>query len=77
MVAVERKRMTFTVTSDMEELLVEAKKMFYGMTRSEMICALIVAGLAVLGAERGSEEKAKGKIFTNQQFGSTTQSQNG
>ena len=43
--ATELKRMTFAVTPDIEELMDEAKRMFYDSTQSEMIRALIVAGL--------------------------------
>jgi hypothetical protein len=50
--ATELKRMTFAVTPDMEELMDEAKRMFYDSTQSEMIRALIVAGLAALKTEK-------------------------
>ena len=50
--ATQLKRMTFTVTPDMEELLDEAKKMFYDRTQSEMIRTLLVAGLEALKAEK-------------------------
>lgn len=50
--ATELKRMTFVVTPDMEALMDEAKRMFYDRTQSEMIRALIVAGLAALKAEK-------------------------
>lgn len=47
----ELKRITFTVPPDLEELLDDARKMFYDRTQSEMIRALIVAGLATFKAE--------------------------
>ena len=50
--ATSLKRMTFAVTPDMEELMDEAKRMFYDCTQSEMIRALIVAGLATLKTEK-------------------------
>ncbi len=50
--ATQLKRMTFTVTPDMEELLDEAKKMFYDQTQSEMIRTLLVPGLEALKAEK-------------------------
>ena len=50
--ATELKRMTFAVTPDMEELMDEAKRMFYDSTQSEMIRSLIVAGLKALKAEK-------------------------
>ena len=50
--ATELKRMTFAVTPDMEELMDEAKRMFYDSTQSEMIRVLIVAGLTALKAEK-------------------------
>lgn len=55
--ATELKRMTFAVTPDMEELMNEAKKMFYDRTQSEMIRALITAGLTALKTEKGAAQK--------------------
>ena len=55
-VATELKRMTFAVTPDIEELMDEAKRMFYDSTQSEMIRALIVAGLTALKAEKKASE---------------------
>lgn len=55
--ATELKRMTFAVTPDMEELMNEAKKMFYGRTQSEMIRALITAGLTALKTKKGATQK--------------------
>ena len=46
------KRMTFAVTPDMESLMDEAKRMFYDSTQSEMIRALIMAGLSTLKTEQ-------------------------
>ena len=43
--AAELKRITFTVTPDMEPLLDRAKKIFYDRTQSEMIRILISTGL--------------------------------
>lgn len=54
--ATELKRMTFAVTPDMEELMDEAKRMFYDSTQSEMIRALIVAGLTALKTEKKASE---------------------
>ncbi len=54
--ATELKRMTFAVTPDIEELMDEAKRMFYDSTQSEMIRALIVAGLTALKAEKKASE---------------------
>ena len=59
--ATELKRMTFAVTPDMEELMDEAKKMFYDSTQSEMIRALIVAGLTALKTERGASKNDRSK----------------
>lgn len=50
--ASERKRLAFAVTPDVEELMDEAKKMFYNRTQSEMIRRLVSAGLAVWKAEK-------------------------
>ena len=50
-------RMTFTVTPDMEELMDEAKQMFYSSTQSEMVRKLIVAGIAAIKAEKAVKEK--------------------
>jgi len=44
--------MTFVVTPDMENLMDEAKRMFYDSTQSEMIRTLIVAGLTALKEEK-------------------------
>lgn len=55
--ATELKRMTFAVTPDMEELMDEAKKMFYDRTQSEMIRTLVVAGLAAFKAEKEAKQK--------------------
>ena len=52
----ELKRMTFAVTPDIEELMDEAKRMFYDSTQSEMIRALIVAGLTALKTEKKASE---------------------
>lgn len=41
-----QKRLTFTVTPEMAELLDEAKRIFYSNTRSEMIRTLVLTGLA-------------------------------
>lgn len=54
--ATELKRMTFAVTPDIEELMDEAKRMFYDSTQSEMIRALIVAGLTTLKTEKKASE---------------------
>ncbi len=54
--ATELKRMTFAVTPDIEELMDEAKRMFYDSTQSEMIRALIVAGLTALKTEKKASE---------------------
>lgn len=43
--AIEQKRLTFVSTSETEELLDEAKRIFYNHTRSEMIRILITTGL--------------------------------
>ena len=54
--ATELKRMTFAVTPDMEELMDEAKKIFYDRTQSEMIRTLLVAGLAACKAEKEAKQ---------------------
>lgn len=54
--ATELKRVTFAVTPDMEQLLDEAKKIFYDKTQSEMIRCLITAGLVAFQAEKQSEK---------------------
>ena len=54
--ATECKRMTFAVPPEMEEVMDEAKKMFYDRTRSEMIRTLIAAGLASLKSEKEQGE---------------------
>ena len=46
------KRMTFTVTPDVEELMDEAKEMFCDRTRSDMIRTLVVAGLTAQKEEK-------------------------
>ena len=43
--ATELKRMTFVVTSEIEEIMDRAKRIFYDKTQSEMIRTLVVAGL--------------------------------
>lgn len=48
----ELKRITFTLTSDMEFRMNKAKKIFYDSTQSEMIRTLIIAGLDALDAEK-------------------------
>lgn len=53
--ATELKRVTFAVTSEMENLMDEAKRMFYDRTQSEMIRTLITAGLASLKAEKETD----------------------
>ena len=57
--ATERKRMTFAVTPDMEELMDEAKKMFYDSTQSEMIRKLVAAGLAARKAEKEAKQNGR------------------
>ena len=57
--ATELKRLTFAVTPEIEELLDEAKKMFYDSTKSEMIRTLVVAGLDSIRAK----EEAKDNSF--------------
>lgn len=57
MMATELKKMTFVVTPNMEELMDEAKKIFYGRTLSEMIRTLITAGLTALKSEKGTVQK--------------------
>ena len=57
--ATELKRMTFAVTPDMEGLMDEAKRMFYDSTQSEMIRALIIAGLTALKTEKESNSTLK------------------
>ena len=57
--ATELKRMTFAVTPDMEELMDEAKQMFYDSTQSEMIRTLVVAGLTALKYQKAAKEKAE------------------
>ena len=59
MMATELKKMTFVVTPNMEELMDEAKKIFYDRTLSEMIRTLITAGLTALKSEKGTVQKRK------------------
>ncbi len=48
--ATELKRLTFAVTQEMEPLLANAKKEFYyDRTQSDMIRALLMAGLNAVG----------------------------
>lgn len=53
------KRLTFAVTKEMEPLLERAKKsLFYDKNRSEMIRALVMAGLSVT-LEKAEKEDEK------------------
>lgn len=61
--AAELKRMTFAVTSDMKELMDEAKQMFYDSTQSEMIRVLITRGLQDLKQEQSVKETADEKTL--------------
>lgn len=55
--SIKFKRISFAVTSDIEDVIDEAKLMFYDCTRSEMIRTLIAAGLAALKEEKAAKEK--------------------
>ena len=55
--ATKLKRLTFAVPPDMEELMDEAKQMFYDSTQSEMIRTLIVLGLSTKKEEGKRSEK--------------------
>lgn len=57
----ELKRMTFAITSDMEPLMDEAKRMFYDSTQSEMIRALVIAGLKSLKTEKEGGKNSHGQ----------------
>ena len=57
MMATELKRMTFVVTPNVEELMDEAKKIFYDRTLSKMIRTLITVGLTALKSEKGTVQK--------------------
>ena len=57
--ATKRRRMTFAVTPDMEELMDEAKKMFYDSARSEMIRKLGAAGLEARKAEKEAKQNGR------------------
>ena len=57
MMATELKRMTFVVTPNVEELMDEAKKIFYDRILSEMIRTLITARLTALKSEKGTVQK--------------------
>ena len=48
------KRMTFMVTPDIEDLMDEAKRIFYDKNQSEMIRMLLVAGLDTVKDEMNS-----------------------
>jgi len=50
--ATELKRMTFAITPDMEPIMDEAKRMFYDRTQSDMIRALVMAGLEALKSKK-------------------------
>ena len=52
------KRMTFVVTPEMEAPLRDAKRdLFYNRTQSEMIRALIAAGLRAIQLEKAGKGK--------------------
>ena len=59
--AAELKRVTLVITSDMEELMDEAKRMFYNRTQSEMIHALIKAGLTAIKTGKDGIPKKMGQ----------------
>lgn len=46
------KRITFTVTPDIANILDEAKKIFYNRSQSEMLRILIIEGLASLKKQK-------------------------
>ena len=43
--AIEKRRVTIVVTPEMEQLLDDAKRIFYNRNQSDMIRSLITAGL--------------------------------
>ena len=55
--ATKLKRLTFAVPPDTEELMDEAKQMFYDSTQSEMIRTLIALGLSTIKEEGKRSEK--------------------
>lgn len=55
--ATELKRMTFVVTTEMEEPLNSIKReMFYNRTQSDMIRVLVSAGIRAIKAEKAAKE---------------------
>ena len=55
--ATELKRLTFTITPEMEPVMDTAKKMFYNQTQSEMIRTLIIAGLNALSSSPNDDSQ--------------------
>lgn len=53
--ATKLKRLTFAVPQDMEDLMDEAKQVFYDSTQSEMIRTLITLGLNTIKEEDCAE----------------------
>lgn len=52
------KRITFTVTPDIEKILDEAKKIFYNRSQSEMLRILIMEGLTSVKKLKKQNNKA-------------------
>lgn len=60
--ATELRRMTFTITPDMEPVMDKAKRLFYDHTQSDMIRTLIIAGLDAMENTSQNEQLPKSTI---------------